>query len=119
MKGSGNTQRTGKNSYSHAFDFDEPGAGIVNTPGPRPATTEDQKLVLALASSLRRHPEDVNANLIASGLLTQDPRVQENLSQIAFALLGYWSEMADCTSPTHPLRHVYDTAKKMVNSLFD
>lgn len=119
QEGRATTRRTQRNSYTTAFEFEEPGAGSVPTPGPNRAAGDDQKLVMNLIHSLHRHPEDVNATKIAADLLTQEARVQQNMAEIAFALLGYWAEMADCTSAQHPLRTVYDTSKKMVNSLFD
>lgn len=115
-QGTGRTVRTSRNSYSSAFEFDEPGGGFVRTPKPHQADTADEKIVLQLIGALRHHA--VNPNRIAADMMTQDVHVQEQLSQLVFACLGSWAEMADCTQSSHPLRHVYDTSRKMVDSLF-
>lgn len=103
-------------TFSNRFEYDKPGSGFARTPKPHQADTADEKIVLQLIGALRHHA--VNPNRIAADMMTQDVHVQEQLSQLVFACLGSWAEMADCTQSSHPLRHVYDTSRKMVDSLF-
>lgn len=99
------------------FDYSDNTFGqTVRTPGPHRADRADQKLTLEIVGGLRRF--DVNPNKIAADLITQDAQTQQRLAEMVFALLGHWAEMADITQSTNPLRHVYDTSRKMVNSLF-
>lgn len=88
----------------------------VRTPGPGRASDPAQKLVVQFVSYLNRR--DSNPEKLAADLALQPVEIQEQLAKFVFACLGHWSEFGEFTQPSHPLAHVYATARKMVNNLF-